>query len=376
MDLIDPYSPCQLDDGTVLQAAVPTWMAGVPSWGSAGGWMARATVLKVYYTDDAGWAERGWTADGMRTVCCDVRVFGRQTRTLYRVPVAQRAMGLFDEDTYIPRGCSQNIEGGIMATEPPMEQGEQPTPAEALDGDQVIVGFMECDIHQPVVLPFCLPHPKSRRETKEADGRTKRMRHNGVLIEWDDEGNLTIDARGAANPELGPSGVEQSASGAAGKLKLVTTDGSDESWVELDNTGKITLVDGGADKIEMDKASKTITLDAQAKLEAKAVSAITVTSPAIGLVGQVALGSSSAASAGIKGTELNAGLTPYLAACVSLAGVNVAQYQALSAACIGPLAPLKAAFEALKTAWQDYGSAAAQLQGAMATWLSTKVKTE
>lgn len=83
-------------------------------------------------------------------------------------------------------------------------------------------------------------------------------------------------------------------------------------------------------------------------------------------------------------------LQTYLGTCQTCADANVTQYEALAAACTGPLVPLKVAFEALKAAWQaqssgvtaataaagTYLSAVNAFKAAKDTWLSTKCKTE
>jgi|WetSurMetagenome_2_1015567.scaffolds.fasta_scaffold01389_12 hypothetical protein len=285
---MDPHSTVELQDGTVLQAGIPTYEEGLPRWDSTSGWIARAVVLKTYFTDDSGWSERGWTASGVRAIHCDVRVFGRQNRTLYRVPVMQRTHGLFDEDVYIPRPSAQNISGGSLVTKP--SSGSTVTTAQDLDGDHVLIGFLECDPRQPVIFPFCLAHPQARKKYKESDGHVRRIRHNGVLMEWDADGNWTLDATEAAKADFAAEGEEASNSGTAGKITIKTVDGSsDESSIALDESGGILLSDAASDTITFTKADKLIAIDAGTKITITAGAQLELEGPATKITASTSL---------------------------------------------------------------------------------------
>jgi hypothetical protein len=226
------YAP----DGTVIQSSV---VSGASDWDNTMGWIARAVVLKTYFTDDPTWQDKGWASATAKVVACDIRVFGRRSRPLKRVPVAQRAAGLFDEDLYIPRDSSQDIQGGALTAES-TPTGVRPTPAEQCDGDQVLVGFLECDPHQPFIFPFCLSHPEARNPPTAADGRVRRIRHHGTILEFDQNGNLTIDASNAAMPALGPSGTEVTPNPSGGN---VTFKSNATGTIHLD-TSNVKLADG------------------------------------------------------------------------------------------------------------------------------------
>jgi hypothetical protein len=234
------YETHSLPDGTVLQAGVRTTWGDEPDWDSTLGFMCRAVVLKTYYVDDASWADYKWPASNMAILCCDVRTIGKRSRELWRVPVCQLVHGVWDEDTYVPRGTTQDMDGAPLAATSAKGPGQRLTEAQSMDGDHVLIGFLESDPKQPVVLPFGLAHPRAHHTHKEADGRTRRIRHGGVLLEWDKDGNFTVDARGAARQELGANGVEVSNAGVAGKIALLTKNGSgQETKVQLDNLGQL-----------------------------------------------------------------------------------------------------------------------------------------
>jgi hypothetical protein len=243
-------------------------------WDNTMGWLAPAVVLSTYYTDDEDWQNRGWASNNMRTLACDVRVYGARPRKLTRVPVCQSIGSLFDEDTYTPRPSRQNIDGGtVVADGEP--GGASPTPAHSLDGDHVIVGFLECDPRRPIILPFSLGHPNSKRPLEASAGRVRRIRHAGVSIEWSEDGNLTIDASEAAKEVLAANGTEDPNNGTGGIVTIRTKDGGgDISRMVLDASGDVIIEDGGGtEQLELDKAFGISKLAAAAKvrLDAPAV---------------------------------------------------------------------------------------------------------
>jgi hypothetical protein len=206
------------------------------------GYITRAIVLQIYYADDPYYSQMGWAAsETIKGITCDVRTYGKRQRIFRRVPVAQFAHGMHDENTFKPRPSRINITGGSIVAEP-SATGQPLTPAENLDGDHVLLTFLEGDPSQPIILPFVLPHPNSARRHLSADGRNKRIRHNGVSIEWDDDGNLTIDATETANANLATDGSEQSNVGTGGNILIKTKATGDKLLsVKLTSNGQIHL---------------------------------------------------------------------------------------------------------------------------------------
>lgn len=234
-----PYGLFATKDGNLLQSGVYSRPANAyhePN--NTQGWITRAVVLQVYYPEDDDLS--GWTSGGLqRAITCDVRTYGAYSRELTRIPVLQLNHGLWDQNVYIPRAARVNITGGDFVPRPSKTKG--PTAAEDLDGDHVLIAFLDNHPDQAVILPYSLPHPKSNYSPTKADGRVRRIRHNGALIEFDKDGNLGIDATGAAKPDLKKDGSEDSNSGTGGQITISTTDGSNKTSIHLNEQGQLLL---------------------------------------------------------------------------------------------------------------------------------------
>jgi hypothetical protein len=229
------YETMRTARGDVLQAGVKSRPSVKhQNLESTDGWITRAVVTATYYADED---DRG---QDQRSIVCDVRTYGRYTRELPKVPVLQRTHSLWDHDIYTPRPARQDIEGGDLVGSG--SKDKEPTSAEKLDGDHVLIGFLDNDPNQPVILPYTLVHPKANYRPLAADGHVRRIRHNGVLMAWDKAGNFSIDATGGAAEVFGskgsevPSGGNVSVSGVTVKLL------SDE--VELGNGASEAVVQG------------------------------------------------------------------------------------------------------------------------------------
>lgn len=244
-------------------------------------------VESVYYTDEDD--RNAVTKNNQRTLMVDVRTLGQFSRQARWIPVLQRAQGLWDEDLYIPRPTKLDIDGNDLSTGSAAKGDKKPTPAESMDGDRGLLFFLENNPAKPIFLPYSQGHPKTNSPRKAADGRVRRIRHAGVLMEWSEDGNWTLDATEAAEQELDSSGDEQANNGTAGIITLKTKDGGGaELHLVLDENGNVELQDGGGtEKLTMIKASKLaeltagtkITLDAGATLELKAGASMQTTAP-------------------------------------------------------------------------------------------------
>jgi len=193
--------------GNVLQAGVPSRLVTDrqdPT--TVQGWITRAVVIGVTYPDEDTRAAPGVIEDQQRNVLCDVRTYGRYTRILRHVPMLQHVTGLHDEDIYVPRAPKVTLDGSDLVVGYAIDGLPPPTAAELLDGDHVLVGFLDNDPKQPVILPYTLGHPKAKNRATKEQGRRRRLRHAGTVVEWTEDGDLTIDATNAAQADLAVGG--------------------------------------------------------------------------------------------------------------------------------------------------------------------------
>jgi len=244
-------------------------------------------VEALYYTDEDD--RNNLTKSQQRTLMADIRTLGKRSQQLRWVPVLQRTQGLWDEDLVIPRPTKLDIDGNDLSMGSAAKGDKKPTPAESMDGDRGLLMFLEADPARPVLLPYSQGHPKTNTPRKAADGRVKRLRHGGTLVEWSEDGNWTLDATAAAKQELDSSGNEQANNGTSGIITLKTKDGGGaELHLVLDENGNAELQDGGGtEKLTLTKSGKMaelkagtkILVDAGAQLELKAGASMQTTAP-------------------------------------------------------------------------------------------------
>lgn len=182
----------------------------------------RALVLAVYYPDeDINPPSRVWTSTVSWAVTVDIRTLGEKKRYLAKVPIYPLVTGLFDEDIRIPRAAAIDADQGTLATESSGPSGPRPSDAAATDGDIVMLDFEDGDPKKPFVMPFGPPHPRNNNKPAVADGRVRRIRHNGTIIEIDKDGNVTIDASAAKTDALAVDG-SQVANASGGNITIKT----------------------------------------------------------------------------------------------------------------------------------------------------------
>jgi hypothetical protein len=163
----------------------------------------------------------------------------------------------------------------------------------------------------------------------------RRMRFCGTSIEWDRQGNLTIDATSAHAYQLGPKGQPVVA---PAKVTLKTQ----SAELLLDPTGLAKL-----------------TAATKAHLNAP-LTELSDTSPHPLLFGDT----------------FNSKLDPYLQAEIDLATDQVIQWNTISGLCtVPPLTTIKAYFEKLAQGWNKYLLALQTMKAAQPSWISGKVKT-
>jgi len=177
--------------------------------------MVRGVVIATYVVDDPNHPEKSdqyaETYEGKPlAVYCDVLSYSFRRNNRFvafpRVLVSQDRGNMHSGRIWKPRATTKDV----TATEWTADGGTNPA---NMDGDHVLVGFMDDDLTQPIIL--CgIPHPnadngklntdvqatdedlvgKGRfRQLRKIDGDADFFKHNGAYYGVDDIGNFVID---------------------------------------------------------------------------------------------------------------------------------------------------------------------------------------
>lgn len=206
-----------------------------PVYGGAratGSIVVRAVVIATYFADEEDRPGIVGQARGLsiaqhdvKAVACDVLTYGGAKRFfLPRIPVAQPRHGLNDHTgVWIPRASTVDLRTGQA---PVLPQGipagsrdntsavtaisnqERVSDPRDLDGDHVLVDFLENDPQQAFIRAEQLPHPRANFRLTTSTGRALRSRFRGVIQEVDANGNLYLDARAGNDGVIDADGEE------------------------------------------------------------------------------------------------------------------------------------------------------------------------
>ena len=162
-------------------------------------------------------------------VVCDVliRSAGYRGQMFRFVPVAQAmGYGRNDAEPWIPEGCSAATNGGSPTITNP-RRPDTAARAESLDGDFVVIAFLDGNANKPFILTG-LTHPGRVEKPPvwaaavpgvSGTPKVKVIRHRGVRIEIDANGNVTIDATGATSGVKTATGTE--VIGTGGQITII-----------------------------------------------------------------------------------------------------------------------------------------------------------
>lgn len=207
----------------------------------------RAVVLKTYASDDPVRTENGRSGtERLYEVECDV-LLARSLTFLPRVPVAQRNHGLCDADLWIPRPSTRALSGQELNLTRVSLRGTpsgMPTALSELDGDQVMVEFIEGDIWCPIIVG-ATSHVRTKRLVvdgsgwQEGNGGSERgtahlneryFRYRGVEARINDVGDVLLDTVGAT------SDTDTEEPGATGGQVRLRIKSSERFTVEMNGT--------------------------------------------------------------------------------------------------------------------------------------------
>lgn len=232
----------------------------------SGGLSFQGVVVATYPYDSRSGPGQTQPEGEQNAIYCDVLCYGKHEGVIPRV-LWMPGHGMHEGDIRAPRVAKMEINGSLDLL------ASNPT---AIDGDHVIVSFLEDDIRRPFVAAQLL-HPSSdlgnsgrlighRMRLKESDGQPRFTKHRGVFWGVSDSGDFVIDAT-RAHPGVFQSNGSEPEPGLDGsngnivlrlpessKLTIEVTqgvqqgDGTDSDTAStklvLEN-GKITIVNNG-----------------------------------------------------------------------------------------------------------------------------------
>lgn len=215
----------------------------------AGGLQLAGVVLKAFRPDDNPDRE-GFVESRITGWLCQVLVYSSRGRAVIdNVPVAVHRLGLNGAALWEPKATTVDVTGGELVLE--AENGKTPTPPHHMDGDHVLVSFLDDDLNQPLITA-CLPHPKSyRRPSSNNDLYASEVWARGNHLFVSDDGDVEVDTTAASD---GTQGVDGS---------LQSTPGKGNVTVKLKSSAKVRIeIDGSNTVIEANNGKVTIKADA------------------------------------------------------------------------------------------------------------------
>lgn len=245
------WGPSKTARGTTVQSALPTGVRAV----RANGLTVRGVVVAVYVYDTSATELFQNQNVQVNDIYVDVLIYGRHNTVLPRVLWTKARSGLHEGDISLPRAATLDTSGGDLnvATAKP----------QAMDGDHVIVGFLEDDLAQPYVVSS-LNHPSSdigksdsdplgqRTRLVAADGNPRLWKHRGSAFGIDTDGNFILDTRTGHGGEYQADGAEPSATqnGSNGNLTATIQPGATVAvtgfeGLNIQNTGNTALDTNG-----------------------------------------------------------------------------------------------------------------------------------
>jgi hypothetical protein len=231
------FSPVRLPSGTVIQGGIPK-TAPDPNGNKPNGLLMRGVVIATYVLDDEKhpYKDDRWETVG---IYCDVLVYSGLPRGRARIVnsalVPQSRGGIHNGHIWKPKAAKLDVSGNSLNT----RVGTDPAD---MDGDHVLIGFMDNDFALPVIIGG-VPHPRADLGNEEAgrqlklkleDGDPDFWKHHGTLYGIDKEGNFLVDTRFANDGKLADDGKEPEPSEDKGNVKFQLPSGTTFT-IEIDD---------------------------------------------------------------------------------------------------------------------------------------------
>jgi hypothetical protein len=201
------YEATEIGAGTLMQSGVPKRVLRASGFNRAGGLLLRGVVLNTWVLDDP---KHPFASDLNGTpvaVYCDVLCYGPRWRFITNCLVSQEVGGMQRGRVWKPRAT------GLDKTALPVDPNKGSNPAN-WDGDHVLVGFIEDNLNQPIILRS-IPHPSvdtgneaktpgHRMTLKLADGDPDFWKHHGSFYGVKNNGDFVVDTTWANDGSLLP----------------------------------------------------------------------------------------------------------------------------------------------------------------------------
>lgn len=250
----------------------------------ANGLLLPGVVVAVYRPGER--PDRYAQESAIMGVLCDVQVMSARRRTILRdVPLMSGSAGLNDHEVSMPRAAGATLNGGSYSLDGGGDPG-QVTAGHDMDGDWVMVGFLDDDLDKPVIVGQ-LPHPKTnRRPSSNAETLYRWRRYlRGVSLGVLEDGSVevdlsqasagTTDASGAEQPDGVPNLTIRTQDDTALEIQpdLVRVTTADDVTVEIGG-GKIVFALPGGETITLEAGKITAEVSGGQKLELSSAGAI------------------------------------------------------------------------------------------------------
>lgn len=217
----------------------------------------RAVVLRSFVADSLDRQSSRRRAK----VLCDVILVAAQIQ-LQRVQVEQR-LGVNNGQIWVPRPSTRRISTGgpveLQSRSPRGTREGEPTPYDDLDGDMVLVDFIEGDLDYPIIRGS-MEHERTLRDVIEGDGwaeggagsergsaqkNEQYSRYAGTEVRLNAQGDYLIDTVGATDDN-----IEEVVPATGGQIRMRLKDGQ-----------KFTVEANGEDVLEVFKEAGVVHVD-------------------------------------------------------------------------------------------------------------------
>jgi len=244
------YKPMRLKTGVVLQSGLNAQPAGAkrrviePRDGPY-----RAIVINTYMPDSSKNLLK-------HAIECDVLLV-KSNAFLPRVAVLQRA-GVNEAQTWVPKPTTRVISTNVPFNAKIVGASSLLTPSfDDLDGDMVLVDFIECDVNYPVITQQ-ITHEQTNRKIKSGSGWAELdlgssrgtpqegehyVNHRGTEFRINQKGDVLIDTVGAHDEDITESPLT----------------GQGQVRVRIKNLQKFTIECDGEDVLEVYKDALGVT---------------------------------------------------------------------------------------------------------------------